>query len=245
MPIHTVTLTGIDASTPLPGMQALAAEYPFVEFGVLYHATLQGSANKRYPCLANIADLAGRKVIKTEPMPRLALHICGSQAVGEFIESSASITGQLAKHFDRVQLNFKPGRVSLHDLGKVLDRQTYRQAPQPIIVRHDVSKISTAHWCQIRQSNLQVVFDASGGTGKVADTYPAPLNDVDISGYAGGFSPANISTELPKIEAATRGKPCWIDMESSLRDEHDRFDLARCEAVLKKVRAFKTPALVR
>lgn len=56
-------------------------------------------------------------------------------------------------------------------------------------------------------------------------------------GYAGGIGPDNVLEVLGDILLANgiMDRPTWIDMETGVRDEHDRFDLARVQRVLEQV----------
>ena len=47
-------------------------------------------------------------------------------------------------------------------------------------------------------------------------------------GYAGGLGPDNLAVELASIKAVA-SSGWWVDMESKLRDEHDKFDVGRAE----------------
>ena len=88
--------------------------------------------------------------------------------------------------------------------------------------------------------NLSLLFDASCGLGKLADTYQSPISigTQDIPcGYAGGIAPDNVLSVLGNVSRAATGKPDWIDMESSLRatltDKHnpkgkDIFSIEKC-----------------
>ena len=66
------------------------------------------------------------------------------------------------------------------------------------------------------------LFDASGGRGLEPLEWPKHLQDWTC-GYAGGLGPGNLRRELPRIAAAAGPFPYWIDMESKLRDDEDRF----------------------
>jgi hypothetical protein len=53
-------------------------------------------------------------------------------------------------------------------------------------------------------------------------------------GYAGGLGPQSLAEALPRIEAAAGQGPFWMDMESALREEQDRFDIHRRRTALMK-----------
>jgi len=85
--------------------------------------------------------------------------------------------------------------------------------------------------------NHAILFDASGGHGVSPEYWPAHLPDKSC-GYAGGLGPDNLARELPRIQEAAGQGPYWIDMEGKLRNEADRFDLARARLCLAACRQF-------
>jgi hypothetical protein len=87
-----------------------------------------------------------------------------------------------------------------------------------------------------------VLFDQSGGRGVLCEAWPSvgpAVSRLDHA-WAGGLSAANIVEQLPRIQAAAAGRPLAVDMEGSLRDDLDRFDLGRARRVLDLVQGFIT-----
>jgi hypothetical protein len=56
--------------------------------------------------------------------------------------------------------------------------------------------------------NMSVLFDASCGKG---------ILTTSMCGYAGGLAPETLAQVLDMIIETCKGKPVWVDMESSLR----------------------------
>jgi hypothetical protein len=226
------TLTGADDFTDLDALWALSKEYPFVEWGVLYSTSNQGKGG-RYPSFAWIDALAER--LSDPDAPRFALHICGS-AVGEFLRGVGHIT-RVAERFSRIQLNFRHADFLMDQIRDALDRHPY----QTIITQYNLSNADL--WLSLQDKyNHAVLFDESGGRGASPTHWPQSLTIASKGrgphcGYAGGLGPDNLTEALPQIQASAT-RPYWIDMESKLRNEHDRFDLTRATICLSKVATF-------
>lgn len=216
------SLTGVDAKTDLDRLAAIARTHPNVEFAILLSNARAGH-DPRYPEFGVIEALARRSSMEGF---RTALHLCGS-AVTDFVEGK-STAAELAPSFGRVQLNFVMARVPFgpEELDEVIGRFGGR-----IITQHNHANETL--WAAISSPNHDVLFDASGGRGIVPEDWPLPLSRKRC-GYAGGISPGNVGRVLEDLDGVI-GPGGWIDMESSLRDERDAFDLDRCESVLQAV----------
>lgn len=220
-----ITLTGADDSTSLDDLWSLAAQYRFglVEWGVLYSVSNQGQG--RYPSFGWIGRLAARLEEPGARPPSFALHVCGGKAVADFLAGTGHVC-EVAKHFGRVQLNFRHDSYPLDQI----ERTIRRNLNKGVITQHndanaDLWELLAGH------HNHAVLFDASGGRGIAPDQWPAPLDGV-ACGYAGGLGLDNLAAELPRIHDAAAGKPYWIDMESKLRNAADHFDLSPAKQCL-------------
>ena len=223
MNLKRCTLTGVGRENTLMDLLALSATYPFAEWGVLYSTKRAGEG--RYPDADWIRELTefARATHAEVPM-NLALHICGS-AVGDYLKGVGEAS-ELARDFGRVQLNFEAGRWDSRDVAEAM----LRNGHQKVITQHNEKNADL--WTEVGLiPNHQVLFDASGGNGKSPDAWPEPLS-MHICGYAGGLGPDNIDEQLDEVLQAAGGRDFWIDMESSLRDENDKFSLGRAALVL-------------
>ncbi|MCP1674342.1 hypothetical protein J2T57_001444 [Natronocella acetinitrilica] len=230
--LRCCTLTGIDPATGPGALRDLAAEFPFVEFGVLYSVSQAGSG--RYPAMdwieRLVSDLGG------PGGPALALHVCG-KAVFQFLDvERRSHVREVAAHFGRVQLNL---RATVRTPGQIREALALAPAHQRIITQHNTCNagLTTA---LLDADRHEVLFDASGGLGRLPDAWPDPITGKPC-GYAGGLGPDTLPLELPRIAAAAGGQPYWIDMEGRIRDAHDRFDLVAARRALAVVSARLTP----
>jgi len=208
-----ITFTGADDQTDVSGMCALAADYP-VEWGILFSPKRQGTG--RYPLTVGRFTNMGLQ---------LAAHLCGGDA-RDVIENGESQWDELLENcFARAQINTADPKV------------------QPALIKEWADRLALRAILQCRGEfpdvrAVDVLFDASGGRGIEPTSWPKPAIG-RLNGYAGGLNPANVGNAVQKIAArfahGCSGATYWIDMESGVRDEHDRFDLAKCRAVCEAV----------
>lgn len=224
---YICTLTGADDTIQHNELFHLSAKFPFVEWGILHHATLQGQG--RYPSFRWIDILCTQIPVHTHT--RFALHVCGRDAVNEFLTGTGS-TRLRAARFARVQINFLATR---YDPALVVTA-IQRNRGKMIITQHNEANEGLLPMLS-RIPNHAILFDASGGHGVSPSTWPTHVPN-KACGYAGGLGPDNLSRELPRIQQAAGQHPYWIDMEGKLRDEADRFDLARARLCLETCRQF-------
>lgn len=204
-----ITFTGADDHTDASEMAALSRQYP-IEWGILFSPKRQGAG--RYPTKQAVMNFIGRKL-------RLAAHLCGGDARQVMGFYSSNWDDLIADHFERAQINTSDPKVNYAQIREWADNQCVRAILQ----------------CRAAfpTTNLvDILFDASGGRGILANDWPhAPLGQ--FVGYAGGLGPNTIADAMQVIPS--RAERYWIDMESGVRDEQDRFDLNKCRAVCEAV----------
>jgi phosphoribosylanthranilate isomerase len=76
-----------------------------------------------------------------------------------------------------------------------------------------------------------VLFDPSGGTGKLPSEWPSTPAGCPV-GFAGGISPDNVREVIQAI--GPREYPWWIDMETGVRTDN-KLDLEKVSRVLDLV----------
>lgn len=209
-----ITFTGVDEFTPVDGLLDLAGEYP-VEFGILFSPSRQGSG--RYPPLYSLARLWMKSL-------HLSAHICGDYS-RELITNGdfPALELLIERNFDRVQVNTADPTVDPDRIwawANRFGRRAILQTRNP-----DVFPSSTS---------VDWLFDASGGRGILPSAWPNPHpTSGAMVGYAGGLGPDNVAAAVEAIGRIPG--PYWIDMETGVRDENDRFDLRKCWAVCEAV----------
>jgi len=223
-------LTGADDTIHPEDLFHLSAEFPFVEWGILYHANKQGQG--RYPSFRWVEILCSQ--MPSRPHARFALHVCGEKAVNEFLMGTGDTIRKISR-FGRMQINFV---ATGHDPALVIEA-IRRSRSKLIITQHN--EINAGLYPILSAiSNHAILFDASGGRGISPEGWPARLPN-KACGYAGGLGPDNLAQELPRIQQAAGQEPYWIDMEGKLRDKEDRFDLARARLCLETCQQFMRP----
>jgi phosphoribosylanthranilate isomerase len=234
-----VTITGADDGVDPNELRSLSAQYPFVEWGILYSIKCPGEP--RYPSvpwLIELGEMADMR-LGTRGQPQFSLHLCGEAArralSGEFGHLNVL---REAVPFQRVQLNGYAHPLSLSFFESAARRadiefilQTGGQTGES--VRQAASDAKLVGYASI-------LIDPSGGRG-VSSVHAMRGLRVDDSvrfGVAGGVDPLNVGDA---IEAARIVGASWIDMESGVRTDN-RFDLAKVRSVLEQVRAVRRAA---
>ncbi len=212
-----ITFTGVDDNTDPAGLVQLADDYP-VELGLLFSPKRQG-IEPRYPKLSTIQWL-----VYELPL-RWSAHLCGGDARAVIEDGESPHDELLEAFFARAQIN------------------TADPKAQPTLIKTWADTLALRAILQCRGEfpdvrAVDVLFDASGGRGIAPGSWPKPAPG-RLNGYAGGLNPGNVADSVQKISArfmhGCSGATYWIDMESGVRDEQDRFDLSKCRAVCEAV----------
>lgn len=231
-----------------PNMLAIISHaYPLVEFGVLFRPDKEGQP--RYASQAWVARLStvAKQTQTTSGHPiKLAAHLCSTR-VNEVLSGDVGFVQQLQEWgFQRVQVNatavngVDTSRLaeSPPDLVKVMESfpsiefiLQKNEETRPLwegVLQHEHGGVGRL------PQNVTMLVDESKGTGVTASSWPSPPEQYDI-GYAGGIGPQNIRQVVQDVQRAAKGRPIWIDMESSLRSDKngkDVFDLDKCYEVI-------------
>jgi len=235
-----ITLTGADDTIQHERLWHIAEasslgckNHGNIEWGILYSTSNQGSG--RYPSFGWIEKLASTILVALGPS--FALHVCG-RAVHDFIDGRGHVS-EIATAFNRIQLNFNSAEFSINEI-----RACLRRNPHKIIITQH-NKANQYLWATFldEEQNHAVLFDASCGKGLSPDRWYPAFKGL-ACGFAGGLGPLNLTCELPRIFSKENLQPLidvpraslsngpwtrWVDMESSLRDAQDRFDLGLAE----------------
>lgn len=211
-----ITFTGVDEHTDPAGLIALSDIYP-IEWGLLFSPKRQGSG--RYPPMHTIEWLVSE-------LPLVwSAHLCGGDA-RSVIETGKSPHDHLLRNgFMRSQIN------------------TSDPSVQPSLIRQWADSVGVRGILQCRGDfprlqSVDVLYDPSGGRGTPSCWWPVGIHG-QLCGYAGGIGPGNAAKVVKDI--SDRCERYWIDMESGVRDDQDRFDLAKVRAVCEAV--YEKPAL--
>lgn len=218
-----VTITGADDLVDPADLAALSAEFPFVEWGILFSAKRVGTS--RYPS----TDWTRRLKHVARPAMHLSAHLCGRYV--HALSAGAAEVIYLFKEspFSRIQLNGFTG--SLDTLRGVAEGH----AAEFIIQVGQESNLSAWAHADTPSIRVSALFDPSGGRGIEAFRWPRPVPGLRL-GYAGGIKPSNVLDVLRDIGPVEQD--FWIDMESGVRTNDDRLDLGLVREVLEKTAPF-------
>lgn len=191
-------------------------------------ATRAGQDN-RYPTHEWVADLAGSNL-------NLAGHICGAWArnVTEGGRKFIDVKPHYLELFQRLQLNIS------HVLDDLDYSNFYRGLEQFVGPRLIIQIRDTSAWETVLApviGKVDILFDCSGGRGILPDYWPRPQHRgllLPNFGYAGGLAPANLASQLVKMEEASSGQSVWIDVESGVRTG-EVLDMSKVERFLDTV----------
>lgn len=221
--LEIITFTGIDAQTDLAKVKSLSEENKNIEWGILFSKNPTSNRYCSFDQIKNIAEeLKG---------VRKSAHLCGGM-VTQYLNGEEDLLTVLS-NFDRIQINVNISGLSNKKTNDLL--QIFRIANKPHIIQWNHNNELFIKNNLLGCKNLNILFDASGGAGKLPSSWPENIDDV-FCGYAGGLSPENIDSELPKIIEIVSNKSFAIDMEGKIRNDNDWFDLEKIEIVLKKIK---------
>lgn len=222
-----VTITGADNETRPSDLVALSRDFPFVEWGILFSAKRAGYT--RYPSWSWVQGLQEARRAAAHEVA-LAAHLCGQMARDTLGGDDKWVTSPFLDGFERIQLNgYAPGacRSPLAWPGEWILQ--VRREDQLQDAAHDAARLGRA----------SALFDPSGGLGLEPFRWPrAPLG-LKL-GYAGGIKPSTVDEVLSEIGIVN--EPFWIDMESGVRDAHDRFRIPLVREVLERTSKWITRA---
>ena len=155
-----------------------------------------------------------------EPLQgRFALHLCGRQVRTELLGGRLDAVVTWAA---RVQVN---GILSIADCVALKARLPLQVE---LVTQHGPVNAPLLGPAVERHA---ILVDSSGGRGRLPPQWVRPDTPKRV-GFAGGLGPHNLHEQLPRIAQAAGWAPFWVDMEASLRDTTDRFDLERARAAL-------------
>lgn len=217
-----ITFTGADDHTDPARLADLSARYP-IEWGLLMSPQRAGSG--RYPSQAACSEL-----VRGASKAVFSAHLCGGFAkhVIEYarLPDNPFLQDLITLRCERVQVNTaQPITSAVLDSVEVFAQ---RVNAAPILqCREDFPK-------DYESTGVYWLLDASGGRGITRSVWPKSPEPTEFVGYAGGLGPSNVAQAVEAMQAAGALR-YWIDMESSLRDENDRFSLDAVEQVCRVV----------
>lgn len=216
--LNRITFTGLDDYTKIDELVKIEQDFPSlnIEWGILF----SGAVKLRYPSVFTVDEA-------TSLLKNCAAHLCGK----EFDKWWTSyyhelITPLIAKYkpFKRIQLNFNAQKKPLA-VDKLMSMMFLYS--QEFIIQHNKANTWLCEQLQAALPNSDkwaILFDSSGGRGKMTRSWPVAFNDVRCA-WAGGLGPDNLRDSLRHIDTASLGMDFGIDMEGNIRNDANYFNV--------------------
>lgn len=215
-----ITFTGVDDFTDISRMIDIQKKYPLVEFGILLSENWE-KKGKRYITPSNLSRLKNVGL-------NLSCHLCGRiarKAIKNDFSYAMNLCDGVFDIFKRCQLN-----VSTMKTSKTIALDLPCNLNEIILQQKSVDECNLFLNNQ-NNSQISMLLDASGGRG--IDTQIEVFRSTNKIGYAGGISVFNIRNKILTLENSNEVASYWVDMESSLRNESDEFDLDIVTTILQ------------
>ncbi|MBP6911436.1 hypothetical protein KBC03_07760 [Patescibacteria group bacterium] len=238
MKIHTITLSGVDDNTSIPGLIQLSKQFPKVEIGILLSQKNIEHGESRYPTRKYIELLC-----RHDKKLQLAGHICRAWMKDLFL-GKTTVVDELGpdiwSSLQRIQFNYykfftdptiQPMKFKdkVEGLLQAVGLPCF-EGKQLIFPRSEYSAEFIDQYRGRLPAGHVIFHDSSFGQGRTPDVWPNPIGNP--CGYAGKLDPDNYKKELLKIAAVVGEQgSIWTDAETGLRDPHNKFDFKKAIAM--------------
>jgi hypothetical protein len=224
MEIKIVTITGADDNTNHSDMINISKDFPFVEWGILFSSSRQGS--ERYPSIEWVNEL--RDKIEKLGLMRTkficSAHLCGEYAKNIITKGTPEKFRDESgiKHpilFWRQQLNFNSKNTEVN-----YDYLTsyFKGLGNNTIIQYNKSNLDLCNKIisdpLINKKGVHFLYDGSGGRGVLPGEWQG-VTPNHFTGYAGGLNPDNLEESLININKAAGDNSIWIDTETGVRTD--------------------------
>ncbi len=223
--LKRITFTGLDDNTSVDALVQLEKDYADIniEWGILFGGTYKN----RYPTWDKVNEALSK-------LKNCSAHLCGAQ-FREVYENPIVVVA-MYKRFGRLQLNFNTAKSPLDPL-KLNKLFEFNPSKEFVLQYNKSNKQIVLQQFALKAENFNILFDASGGRGKVVKEWPKPI--CKFCSYSGGLGPDNLASQLSLIQEAVGNDDFGIDMESNVRTDNN-FDTGKIEECLKIVRKFNS-----
>lgn len=242
MKIKFVTCSGVNETTDIPSLIALAQEFPIAEFGIQISGEKCSFESPRFKWINDVANYAAQQKV----LLNVALHInrswaedCGQGKLSPELIDLLDLRDCNGDFFaKRVQFNFKIGREKAPNAYKFA-RLVRNLTPRRCILSYNDCNQELIRKLYLSGVIFDCLYDESFGEGIVPQERKAPAFVEAVQGYAGGISPDNVKQTLDDIFLNWHKSPnvsgIWIDAEGRLKGSNKRLDLAQCKTYLANV----------
>lgn len=217
-----------------------------IELGVQAHDTAMSFGFERWQWFNTLAHAAQHANVPLN----LALHInyswcdmfCDGSVPQEILEFMSLRNVYTHKPVvGRIQLNIGDGTKPVNPYKLQATMEHFPGVE--FILPYNLRTLHTVNKLMYNGARFSVLYDASYGAGVLPKQWDAPVCTWVPTGYAGGLTPENVTTQLDKINAVVpNGYETWIDAEGGLRDNTTTgvFTLARAREYVQNALKWET-----
>lgn len=218
---------------------------PRVEIAVQMHPGKVSPDTERYKWIKQLVDKMSDDVT-TKDVCNLAIHV-NNDWCDEICNGTVPVALQPLFNADRfilqhitclqpvvkrIQLNMPQKTAENFNAQKLKNLIEYYEDKE-FIIQYKPTTINAVQQLHKIGAKFSLLFDESGGTGRDAGVWRAPVYPYfHYQGYSGGMSPENVAENLTKISRVAGAHTIWIDAEGKLKTD-DKFDCARAAAYIK------------
>lgn len=237
MNIEKITCSDMREYNEIDDIINLGKRYPMAEFAIQAHPSKFSAYMPRYVWFDTLMHAASVNDIN------LAMHV-NSDWRTEICRGN--IPYEIKRMWDMRRPNGNPiiGRVQVNINGGQDSFRFYADKVADIIRAYpDIEFVFQYTPRQRRRvkkldataTEFSLLFDASGGQGKLPKKWRAPVMDNHKMGYSGGLGPDNVFENLDKINLVVPANTnIWIDAEGKLKNpDTKQFDPSRAELYIK------------
>ena len=208
---------------------------PRVEIAVQMHPGKVSPDTERYKWIKNIFH-----VLYGFPRQNLAIHVnndwCDDICNGKIPDALKPLfdaySYRLQPIVKRIQLNMPQKTAENFNPQKLKNLIKYYNDKE-FIIQYKPTTINAVQQLHKTGAKFSLLFDESGGTGRDANAWRAPVYPYfHPQGYSGGMSPENVADNLTKISRVADAHDIWIDAEGKLKTD-DKFDPKRAAAYIR------------
>lgn len=223
--------------------------HPCVEIAVQMHPGKVSPDTDRYKWICELVD----KLKNLEPnrsfypQPCFAIHvnndwcddICNGTIPDALKPLFDSVHPKRKNHIvGRIQLNM-PQKTAENFNAQKLKGVIESFPDQEFIIQYKPITINAVEQLHETGARFSLLFDESGGTGRDAGTWRAPVYPMAHNqGYSGGLSPENIADNLTQIIEVVGKGSIWIDAEGKLKTD-GKFDPMRAKQYIQNTLAWE------
>lgn len=251
--VSRVGFCGVDETIDIFELELFLKKYAElnIEWSILFH---HGKTGNKFPTLEWVRMFSSKLSFFNH---ELSAHLCGDNCI-DFINGKLNFLYNLKSiGFKRFQLNItKLNGVNIESfeldvIPKILENIRINNDVEFIFQYNKETKFFCEHLIKFdnfenKAKNMCFLFDESKGTGELSKKFPKPIIGYRC-GYTGGINESTLNTFLKNVEESICGYKCkherynfFLDMESGIRNEQNKFCLKKCGNILNLLFKRKT-----